>query len=73
MATSNSNTGLMDSLQAVRCNRPWKGHHKPPAELVVLTKDIPSGSIAAGVPCKVIGKFETYKEKIIHNKFCHET
>ena len=31
----------------------------------LVNKDIPSGSIAAGVPCKVIGKFETYKEKIV--------
>lgn len=26
--------------------------------------DIPSGSVAAGVPCKVIGKFEDYQRKI---------
>lgn len=26
----------------------------------LVNKDIPSGSVAAGVPCKVIGKFEDY-------------
>ena len=31
----------------------------------LVNKAIPSGSIAAGVPCKVIGKFDDYKEKII--------
>lgn len=30
----------------------------------LVNKDIPSGSVAAGVPCKVIGKFDDYKEKV---------
>lgn len=30
----------------------------------LVNKDIPSGTVAAGVPCKVIGKFEDYKKKI---------
>lgn len=30
----------------------------------LVNKDIPDGSVAAGVPCKVIGKFEDYKNKI---------
>lgn len=30
----------------------------------LVNKDIPSGSVAAGVPCKVIGSFEDYKGKI---------
>lgn len=29
----------------------------------VITKDIPSGSVAVGVPCKVIGTFEDFVEK----------
>ena len=29
----------------------------------VVTKNIPDGSIAAGVPCKVIGKFDDFVEK----------
>lgn len=29
----------------------------------VVTKDIPDNSIAAGVPCKVIGSFEDYQKK----------
>ena len=31
----------------------------------VVTKDIPDGSIAVGVPAKVIGKTEEFKEKVI--------
>ena len=31
----------------------------------LVNKDIPSGSIAAGVPCKVIGIFDEYKERIV--------
>ncbi len=30
----------------------------------LVNKGIPSGSVAAGVPCKVIGKFEDYKSRI---------
>lgn len=30
----------------------------------LINKDIPDGVVAAGVPCKVIGKFEEYKLKI---------
>lgn len=30
----------------------------------LVNKDIPSGSVAAGVPCKVIGKFDEYQERI---------
>ncbi len=30
----------------------------------LVNKDIPDGTVAAGVPCKVIGKFESYKNKI---------
>ena len=30
----------------------------------LVNKDIPDGTVAAGVPCKVIGKVEDYKEKI---------
>lgn len=29
----------------------------------VVTRDIPDGSVAAGVPCRVIGSFDAYKEK----------
>lgn len=30
----------------------------------LVNKDIPDGSVAAGIPCKVIGSFEEYKKKI---------
>lgn len=30
----------------------------------LVNKDIPDGTVAAGVPCKVIGRFEEYKRKI---------
>ena len=30
----------------------------------LVNKNIPSGTVAAGVPCKVVGKFEDYKKKI---------
>ena len=30
----------------------------------LVNKDIPDGTVAAGVPCKVVGKFEDYKNKI---------
>lgn len=29
----------------------------------VVTKDIPDGTVCAGVPCKVIGRFEDFVEK----------
>ena len=29
----------------------------------IVTKDIPDNSVAAGVPCRVIGKFEDLVEK----------
>lgn len=35
----------------------------------LVNKNIPSGSVAAGVPCRVIGKFEDYKCKITHDYF----
>lgn len=31
----------------------------------VVSKDIPSNCVAAGVPCKVIGSFDEYKEKVL--------
>lgn len=31
----------------------------------VVNKDIPSGSVAAGMPCKVIGEFESFKKQYI--------
>ncbi|OUQ38425.1 acyltransferase [Faecalibacterium sp. An122] len=31
----------------------------------LVNKDIPDGVIAAGVPCKVIGKFEEYQRKLL--------
>lgn len=34
----------------------------------VVTKDIPDNSVAAGVPCKVIGTFESWVEKRRANK-----
>lgn len=34
----------------------------------VVSKDIPDNSLAVGVPCKVIGKFEDY-----YQKYCRET
>ena len=30
----------------------------------VVTKDIPDGVVSAGVPCKVIGKYDDFKEKM---------
>lgn len=35
----------------------------------LVNKDVPAGCVAAGVPCKVIGKFEDYKEKIISDSY----
>ena len=31
----------------------------------LVNKDIPDGVIAAGVPCKVIGKFDDYQKKLL--------
>lgn len=31
----------------------------------LVNKDIPSGTVAAGVPCKVIGSFEEYQHKLV--------
>lgn len=30
----------------------------------LVNKDVPSGSVVAGVPCKVIGRFEEYQDKL---------
>lgn len=30
----------------------------------IVTKDIPSNSVAVGTPCKVIGSFEDYSKKV---------
>lgn len=30
----------------------------------LVSKNIPSGTVAAGVPCRVIGKFEDYQQKM---------
>lgn len=30
----------------------------------LVNKDIPDGSVAAGVPCRVVGEFEEYKNKV---------
>ena len=34
----------------------------------LVNKDIPDGVIVAGVPCKVIGKFENYQQKILEKE-----
>ena len=39
----------------------------------VVTKDIPDGVVAAGVPCKVIGKYDDFKEKNVIKKINLET
>lgn len=38
----------------------------------LVNKDIPSNSVAAGVPCKVIGSFEDYKTKIKNQQYGEE-
>ena len=38
----------------------------------LVNKSIPEGSVAAGVPCKVIGKFEDYKQKIVNGYFASQ-
>ena len=35
----------------------------------LVNKSIPAGSIAAGVPCRVIGKFEYYKDRITRQTY----
>ena len=35
----------------------------------LVNRNIPSGSVAAGIPCRVVGSFERYKEKIIEESF----
>ena len=30
----------------------------------LVNKSIPSGTVAAGVPCRVVGKFEDYQKKL---------
>lgn len=35
----------------------------------LVNKSIPSGTVAAGVPCRVIGKYEDYKKKVINGSF----
>lgn len=37
----------------------------------LVNKNIPAGSVAAGVPCKIIGKFEDYKDKIINELYVY--
>lgn len=34
----------------------------------LVNRDVPAGTIAAGVPCKVIGNFDDYREKLILSK-----
>ena len=34
----------------------------------LVNKDIPDGVIAAGIPCKVIGKFEDYGKKLLDSE-----
>ena len=31
----------------------------------IVTKDIPDGVVAAGVPCKPIGTFDDFKERML--------
>lgn len=35
----------------------------------LVNKDIPSGSVAAGVPCRVIGKFQEYQQKALKGEY----
>lgn len=37
----------------------------------LVNRDIPDGAVAAGVPCRVVGKFEDYKFKITHGLYNH--
>jgi len=34
----------------------------------LVNKDIPDGSVAAGVPCRVVGEFEKYKNSICNGR-----
>ena len=34
-----------------------------------VNKNIPSGTVAAGVPCKVIGSFEEYQQRMVKDEF----
>ena len=36
----------------------------------IVTKDIPDGCVAAGIPCRIIGKFEDYKKKVCSPDRC---
>lgn len=35
----------------------------------LVNKNIPSGAVAAGVPCKVIGSFEEYQQRMVKDEF----
>ena len=35
----------------------------------LVNKNIPSGTVAAGVPCKVIGSFEEYQQRMVKDEF----
>ena len=35
----------------------------------LVNKNVPSGTIVAGVPCRIIGRFEEYKEKVVNGSF----
>lgn len=35
----------------------------------LVNKSIPSGTVAAGVPCKVIGSFEEYQRRMVKDEF----
>ena len=35
----------------------------------LVNKSIPSGTVAAGVPCKVIGSFEEYQQRMVKDEF----
>lgn len=35
----------------------------------LVNKKIPNGTVAAGIPCKVIGRYEDYKKKIITKSY----
>ncbi len=38
----------------------------------LVNRDIPDGVVAAGVPCKIIGKFDDYKKKYTTDKYLLE-
>lgn len=35
----------------------------------LVNKNIPDGVVAAGVPCKIIGKFDTYKSRFTTDEY----